>query len=159
MVRTGRIAALALLLAACEDKLPGHRLAAGLGSRIAVHDGAAAYLVDAAHPDDRSVPEDLFAGDLWLDARKAGSGVSSQPGAYAFSSRGELAFLASWRFRAGAGELWTARPGGDPVQVAPEARAFAWSPDGGGLAYVAPDKLGLRGKAPVAVAGLSEISW
>lgn len=148
----------ALLLLACHEP-PGRKLASGIGSRIAVHEGEVAFLLDAAHPDDRAVPEDLAAGDLWLDARKVGSGVSSQPGAYEFSPRGELAFLASWRFRAGEGELWTAAPGAEPAQVASTARSFAWSPDGSALAYVAPQKLGVRGKFSLAIDGLREIAW
>ena len=159
VLRLARIAAVALLVCACEEKPPGRKLAAGAGSRIAVHDGEAAFLIGAVHPDDRSVPDDLLAGELWLDARKVGAGVSSQPGAVAFSARGELAFLSAWRFRAGEGELWTAAAGGEPVQVAPQARAFLWSPDGSALAYVAPDKLGIRGKAGVAIPGLAEIAW
>src|SRR5258708_16639877 len=87
----------ALLLVACQQP-PGRKLASGIGSRIAVHEGEVAFLLDAAHPDDRAVPEDLAAGALWLDARKVGSGVSPQNGADEFPRRGELAFLASWRF-------------------------------------------------------------
>ncbi|HUJ26847.1 MAG TPA: hypothetical protein VLW85_12565, partial [Myxococcales bacterium] len=97
--------------------------------------------------------------DLWLDARKVGSGVSSQSGAYAFSQRDEVAFLSAWRFRAGEGELWTASAGSEPVQVAPQARAFAWSPDGSQLAFVAPDRLGIRGRTPLPLPGLAEIAW
>lgn len=160
MLRTVRIAAVAALaLVACDEKPPGRKLAAGVGSRIAAQGGAVAFLVDAAHPDDRAVPEDLVAGELWLDARKVGAGVSSQPGAFALSARGELAFLAAWRFRAGEGELWTAAGGGEPVQVAPRARAFAWSPDGSQLAYVEPDRLGIRGRAPLPAPGLAAIAW
>src|SRR5260370_2170098 len=154
--RSVRLAA--LLIVACQQP-PGRKLASGIGSRIAVQEGVVAFLLDAAHPDDRAVPEDLAAGDLWLDARKVGSGVSSQAGAYDFSRRGELAFLASWRFRAGEGELWTAAPGAEPAQVAPAARSFAWSPDGSALAYVGPQKLGLRGKFSLAIDGLREIAW
>ena len=148
-----RIALALALLTACEDKPPGRKLAAGVASRITAGGGHAAFLLDAVHPDDRTVPDDLRAGDLWLDDRKVGSGVSSQPGMYAFSAKGELAFLASWRFRAGEGELWTASG-----QVAKEARAFAWSPDGATLAYVAPGRLGVGAKT-VAIEGLQEIAW
>ena len=162
-----RTALLASLLFACADKAPGRKLASGIAQRLTVRDGAVAFLVDAAHPDDRAVPEDLLAGDLWVAsagggaARKAGSGVSSQPGMFAFSSKGEVAFLASWRFRAGEGELWTAAPGADPVQVARAARAFAWSPSGA-LAWVAQNQLGLRtegGTRTVAIEGLQNIGW
>src|SRR5258708_7795636 len=114
----------ALLLVACQQP-PGRKLASGIGSRIAVHEGVVAFLLDAAHPDDRAVPEDLAAGDLWLDARKVGSGVSSQAGAYDFSRRGELAFLASWRFRAGGGGLGTAPAGAGPGSVPPAPRSPA----------------------------------
>src|SRR2546428_13911472 len=73
---------------------------------LIARDGAVAFLLEASHPDDPAVPDDLLAGDLWLDDRKAGSGVSVQEGAYAFSPRGsDLAFLARWRFREGEGEL------------------------------------------------------
>jgi dipeptidyl aminopeptidase/acylaminoacyl peptidase len=166
----GRIVLLAvLLLAACEDKPPGRKLAAGIAQRLVIRNGAVAFLLDASHPDDRSVPEDLLAGDLWVAAaggaaaRKAGSGVSSQPGMYGFSTGGEqIAFLSSWRFRAGEGELWTAAPGGEPVQVAPAAREFAWSPVGATLAYVTPNRLGIRGPSgakAVQVDGLQAIAW
>jgi hypothetical protein len=149
----------ALLLLACEDKPPGRKLASGIARGLEVREGHVAFIADAAHPDDRAVPEDLLAGDLWLDARKVGSGVSSQPGAYAFSAHGEqLAFLSSWRFRAGEGELWTAAPGGEPVQVAKAARAFAWSPSGAVLAYVAPGRLGV-GARSFAIEGLQDIAW
>src|SRR5260370_26001762 len=158
-MQIGRSAPLAaVLIVACQQP-PGRKLASGIGSRIAVHEGEVAFLLDAAHPDDRAVPEDLAAGDLWLDARKVGSGVSSQNGAYEFSRRGELAFLASWRFRAGEGELWTAAPGAEPAQVAPAARSFAWSPDGSALAYVGPQKLGVRGKFSLAIDGLRAVAW
>ena len=79
-----RIALLVTLLVACEEKPAGRKLASGIASRILVHDGHVAFLLDAVHPDDRSVPDDLAAGDLWLDDRKAGSSVSSQPGMFAF---------------------------------------------------------------------------
>ncbi|MCA1829087.1 MAG: WD40 repeat domain-containing protein [Myxococcales bacterium] len=153
-----RIALLAALAASCEDKPPGRKLAAGIASRLAVHDGHVAFLLDAVHPDDRTIPEDLVAGDLWLDDRKVGSAVSSQPGTYAFSKAGQLAFLSSWRFRAGEGELWTAAPGAEPVQVAKAAHAFSWSPDGSTLAYVAPNRLGI-GTQSVAIEGVQEVAW
>jgi len=155
-----RIALATLLVAAaCEDQPPGRKLASGVAQKLTVHGGAVAFLIDAVHPDDRAVPEDLTAGDLWLDARKVGSGVASQTGAWEFSSRGELAFLASWRFRAGEGELWTAAPGAEPLQVAPAARSFAWSPDGSALAFVGPSRLGVRGRFAVTIDGLQEIGW
>ena len=153
-----RITLLVTLLVACEEKPAGRKLASGIASRIVVHDGHVAFLLDAVHPDDRSVPDDLAAGDLWLDDRKAGSSVSSQPGMFAFSRTGQLAFLSSWRFRAGEGELWTAAPGAEPVQVAKAARGFAWSPDGSTLAYVAPNRLGI-GARSVSIEGVQEIAW
>ena len=159
MARLCGIAALALALA-CAEKLPGRKLAAGIGSGLAVHAGSVAFLLDAVHPDDRSVPEDLRIGALWLDGRKVGAGVSSQTGMYEFSPRGsELAFLAAWRFREGEGELWTAAPGAEPQKISPRARGFAWSPDGTRLAYVAPDALGIRGQGPVRIDGLQAIAW
>src|SRR5207237_4874610 len=101
-----RTAILAVALAlACEEKLPGRKLASGVASGLLVHEGAVAFLLDAVHPDDRAVPEDLRAGDLWLDARKVGSGVSSQPGMYAFSRSGELALVSSRRLRGGEGAV------------------------------------------------------
>ena len=165
-LRTALVASL-LCSFACEDKAPGRKLASGIAQRLSVRDGAVAFLLDAAHPDDRSVPEDLLAGDLWVAesgsgaARKIGSGVSSQPGMYAFSAQGQVAVLAAWRFRAGEGELWTAAPGAGPVQVARAAREFAWS-SGGDLAWVAPNQLGLRsegGARTVAIEGLQNIAW
>ena len=151
--------AAALILAACEDKPPGRKLASGVATGLAVHDGSVAFLLDAGHAEDRSVPDDLLAGDLWLDARKVGRQVSSQPGAYLFSARGELAFLSAWQFRRGEGELWTAAPGAGPAQVAQRARAFAWSPDGSLLAWVGEDRFGVRGREPVTLQGAQGIAW
>ncbi len=161
-----RTALLATLLVACADKAPGHKLASGIAQRLSVHDAAVAFLLDAAHPDDRAVPDDLLAGDLWVAqgegaGRKVGSGVSSQPGMFAFSSTGEVAFLSAWRFRAGEGELWTAAPGADAVQVARAAREFAWSSTGA-LAWVAPNQLGLRRGGEVrtvTIEGLQNLGW
>ena len=45
------------------------------------------------------------------------------------------------------------------MQVALAARRFAWSPDGSALAFVAPQKLGVRGKFSLAIDGLREIAW
>lgn len=164
-----RIALVASLLLGlgCEEKPPGRKLAPGIAQRILSHDGAVAFIVDAAHPDDRAVPDDLRAGDLWAapadgPARKEGAGVSTQPGMVAFSAKGQLAFLASWRFRAGEGELWTAAPGAEPTQIAPAVREFAWSPSGASLAFVAPNQIGIRtGGASrlVSMGGLQNIAW
>ena len=167
LLRTALVATL-VLASACEDKPPGRKLASGIARRLTARDGAVAFLLDAAHPDDRAVPEDLLAGDLWVappdaPARKLGSGVSSLPGMFAFSQKGgQIAFLASWRFRAGAGDLWMAALGGEPVQVAPDVREFAWSPSTPALAYVAPNRLGIRDGATsrsVTIAGLQNIAW
>jgi dipeptidyl aminopeptidase/acylaminoacyl peptidase len=160
-----RIVLGALLAFACSEKLPGRRLASGIAQQLTVQGASVAFLMGAAHPDDRAVPQDLYAGDLWAgpldgEARKVGAGVSSQPGAFAFSPDGsQIAYLAAWRFRAGAGELWVARiAGGAPEQLAAEARSFAWSPSGE-LSWVAPDKLGVRGAQPLTLAGLSNLEW
>ena len=118
-----RTAALALLCLACTRAPPGQKLASGIARGLIAGGGSVAYLLDAAHPGDRSVPDDLLAGDLWLDDRKVGSGVSTLDGAYAFSpADAELAFLAAWRFREGEGELWVAPRGGKPRRVAESAR-------------------------------------
>src|SRR2546427_4529257 len=94
-----------LLCLACTQAPPGRKLASGRARGLIARDGAVAFLLDASHPDDPAVPDDLLSGDLWLDDRKAGSGVSMQEGTYAFSPRGsDLAFLARWRFREGEGE-------------------------------------------------------
>src|SRR5205823_10009228 len=101
---------------------------------------------------------ELTAGDLWVDDRKAGSSVASPGGMLPFSRTGQLPYLSSWRFRAGEGELWTAAPGAEPMQVAKAARGFAWSPDGSTLAYVAPNRLGI-GARSVSIDGVQEIAW
>lgn len=139
----------AALALACTDPDPGRLLAAGAGRGIAVAPGggAVAFLVDARHPDDRGVPDDLLAGDLYLasgdePARRVGGGVSSGTGAYAFSSGGTaLAFLGGYRFRAGAGELYAASLTGAPQKLADDAHAFAWAPQGERLAWAAADRL------------------
>lgn len=150
--------AVALLCAACTKAPPGRKLASGLARGLIARDGAVAFLLDAHRPDEPGVPDDLLAGDLWLDDRKAGSGVSTQEGAYAFSPRGhELAFLAAWRFREGQGELWVAAPGSPPRRVAKVARAFAWSAQGE-LAFAAPDALGV-GERTIPLPGVQDIGW
>jgi dipeptidyl aminopeptidase/acylaminoacyl peptidase len=154
-----------LLLVACSEKPVGKKLASGIAQQLTVQGQSVAFLMGAAHPDDRSVPQDLYAGDLYAgpisgEARRVGAGVSSQPGAFAFSPDGsQIAFLAQWRYRAGGGELWVAKSdGGAPEQLSPEARSFAWS-SAGQLAWVAEGKLGIRGAQPIALAGLQNISW
>ena len=162
--------ALTFLLPACEEKTPGRKLASGIAQRIAVSDRAVAFLTDARRPEDRAVPEDLLAGDLQLArlegegaARRVGAGVATTPDAFAFSRDGEeLAFLARWRFREGTGELWVATAGGEPQRLAEEVSAFAWSPKGASLAFVAPGKLGLRRGGAVsfiALDGLHDVAW
>ena len=143
---------LALAATGCDDKLPGHKIAPGLGRNLVVAPGgnAAAFLTDAAHPDDRTVPEDLVAGDLWLAdtrpgtavAAKVGAGVPSAGGTFAFRpDGGALAFLAGWRFRAGEGELWVAAPGGAPRRLADGVKSFTWAPRGEALAFIARERL------------------
>ncbi len=153
-----RTAALALLCIACTRGPPGRKLASGIARGLIAREGVVAFLLDAHHPEDPGVPEDLLAGDLWLDDRKVGSGVSTQEGAYGFSPRaGELAYLAAWRFREGEGELWTAAPDAAPRRLATGARSFAWSRNGE-LAFVAADTLGI-GERTVRLQGLQTISW
>src|SRR6267378_5473578 len=120
-----RTAAVAILCAACTQGPPGRKLASGIARGLIAREGVVAFLLNAAHPDDRAIPEDLLAGDLWLEDRKVGTGVSSQDGSYAFSPAApDLAFLAAWRFREGEGELWVVSAGGEPRQVAKAARSF-----------------------------------
>ena len=146
--------ACALALAGCEEKQPGRELAPGLGRDVlAAPDGqAVAFFLNAAHPDDRAVPEDLFAGDLWLadlragtPARKVGSGVPTTPGDTVFRADGEaLAFLSSFRFHTGEGELWVVgaqASNAAPRKLASSATSFAWAPRGGGLAWIAESRL------------------
>ena len=143
---------LALTAAGCDDKLPGRKIAPGLGRNLAIAPGgnAAAFLTDAAHPDDRTVPEDLVAGELWLadtrpgvaTAAKVGAGVPSAAGAFGFRpDGGALAFLASWRFRAGEGELWVAAPGAAPKRLADGVKSFTWAPRGEAIAFIAHQRL------------------
>lgn len=160
-----------LLAAACSEGTPGTRLANGIAHQITVAPGAAAFLVDAVHPDDRSVPDDLLAGDLWLAsldkpaAQKVGSGVPTSAGGFAFSRKGDaLAFLAGWRFRAGLGELWVATAEGGPQKIAAEASAFEWSPSATALAFVAPGrvgilKAGLRENLSTPLEGAQSVAW
>jgi dipeptidyl aminopeptidase/acylaminoacyl peptidase len=143
---------------ACTQAPPGRKLASAIARGLIARDGAVAFLVDAAHPGDRAVPDDLLAGDLWLDDRKVGAGVSTQDGAYAFAPRGgELAYLAAWRFREGEGELWVASRTAAPRQVAKVARSFAWSPRGE-LAFVGKDQLGI-GEHVIALPGIQAVAW
>src|SRR5205823_9325620 len=122
-----RTAVVAALCIACTRAPAGRKLASGVARGLIARDGAVAFLLDAAHPDEPGVPDDLVAGDLWLDDRKIGSGVSSVDGAYSFSPDGsELAFLAAWNFRRGEGELRVARRDAAPRRVARAARASAW---------------------------------
>ena len=160
-----------LLVAACTDGTPGKRLASGIAHQVTVAPGAAAFLLDAVHPDDRSVPDDLLLGDLWTAAlepaaaQKAGSGVPTSAGAFGFSHAGDaLAFLAAWRFRAGLGELWISTPGAGPQKIAAEVSAFEWAPAATALAFVAPGrvgilKAGLRETLATPLDGAQSVTW
>jgi hypothetical protein len=152
-----RAAAAVLAACACTQASPGKKLASGIARGLIARNGSVAFLLDPRHPDDPGVPDDLLVAEMWLHDRKVGSGVSTQDGAYAFSPRGELAFLADWRFREGEGELWTAATDTEPRLVATNVRAFAWSPRGE-LAFVGRDLLGVDGRN-VKLAGLQAISW
>ena len=151
-------------LAACSDGPPGVKLASGVarGLTLSPGGGAVAFLVDAVHPDDRSVPDDLLLGDLWMGtagaaAQQVGRGVPSTPGSWSFSSSGdELALLANFRFRAGEGELWVAKPGAAPVQVAAAVSEFGWSSKGA-LAYVAQNRLAVRRPPAAATAQAAQL--
>jgi hypothetical protein len=157
-MRIHRTAALTLLCLACTQAPPGRKLASGIARGLTAHDGAVAFLLDAAHPSEPGVPDDLLAGDLWLDARKVGTGVSTQEGAYAFAPRGaQLAWLARWQFREGAGELWAGSPVSEPHRLAARARSFAWSRDGV-LAWVGDDRVGI-GERTVALHGVQATQW
>jgi hypothetical protein len=138
--------------AACDEQQPGVAIAPGLGRNLQVGylGRAATFLTDAAHPDDRTVPEDLVLGDLWLwtdstpaaPAVKVGTGVPSQGGAVSFRpDGGAVAYLASFRFRAGEGDLFVAAAGKAPRKLASGVRTFAWAPRGEALAYVAEQRL------------------
>jgi hypothetical protein len=157
--------AAAFLCVACEKKIPARKLASGVALRLTVEKGAVVFLLNAAHPDDPAVPQDLYAGDLWLgpvdgQPRKLGSGVSSQPGSFELNANGSMvAFLARWRFRDGAGELWYAKVAeGDATGVAREVRAFAWSKLGA-LAYLAPNTVGLFHGYELTLPGVQTITW
>ncbi|HET7788378.1 MAG TPA: hypothetical protein VFL36_20565 [Myxococcales bacterium] len=157
-MRIHRTAALTLLCLACTQAPPGRKLASGIARGLMAHEGSVAFLLDPAHPGEPGVPDDLLAGDLWLDARKVGAGVSTQEGAYAFGPQGtQLAWLARWQFREGAGELWVASPGSEPHRVAARARSFAWS-RGGLLGWVGDDRVGV-GERTVALRGVQAIEW
>src|SRR3989449_4126061 len=147
-----------LLCLACTQAPPGRKLASGRARGLIARDGAVAFLLDAAHPPDPAVPDDLLAGDLWPGDGKAGPGVPPQGGAYAFAPPGrELAFLAAWRFREGEGELWIAPRDGAPRQVAKAARSFAWAARGE-LAFVGEDLVGVAGRK-VPLPGVQAVGW
>lgn len=161
---------LACSLLACADKEPGALLARGQGRGLIAAAGGqrVAFLIDARHPDDRSVPDDLFLGDLYAGspgqpAKKVGAGVSSGPGGYAFSAGGQaLALLAAYRFRDGAGELWLATDAG-ARKLADDATSFAWAPKGERLAFVARGKLsvldGPAAQPREALSGAQSFLW
>jgi dipeptidyl aminopeptidase/acylaminoacyl peptidase len=152
--------ALALLLPACTGAPPGKLLAQGPArGLVASASGASlAFLQHLERPAEAGVPDDLHRGELLVarageSARKAGGAVPDLAGSVAFEPGGEaLAFLAGWRFREGQGELWVARPGEAPARLAQEASAFAWSPRGNALAFVAAGTLRVvsAGGAPIA---------
>ncbi len=166
-----RILLVCLLAAACSEGTPGTRLASGIAHQITVAPGAAAFLLDAVHPDDRSVPDDLLAGDLWVAAldkpaaQKAGAGVPTSAGSFAFSRSGDaLAYLAAWRFRAGQGEVWIWTAAGGPQKIAAEASVFEWAPAASALAFIAPGrvgilKAGLRETLAVPIDGAQSVAW
>jgi dipeptidyl aminopeptidase/acylaminoacyl peptidase len=165
--RTLRIAAVVAAFAglSCEKKIVGQKLADGIVQRLTVENGAAVFLLGGAHPEDPSVPQDLYLGELWLGpldhpARKVGAGVSSQPGSFALSADGKrVAYLARFRFREGAGELWYAKVDeGQGVAVAREVREFGWSKLGA-LAYVAPNTVGLVNGYELTLPGVQTITW
>jgi hypothetical protein len=138
-----------LLACACAEKGPGRVLAAGPAHAVvaAPHGHAVAFLLEASHPNDSGVPQDLYLGDLWLSregeaARKIGGAVPSAEGAVAFDRQGgALAYLASYAFRAGEGELWVVTAGEAPRRLGGKVAAFAWSPKGGRIAFVAAGAL------------------
>ncbi len=166
-----RILFVCLLAAACSDQTPGTRLANGIAHQITVAPGATAFLLDAVHPDDRSVPDDLLAGELWVAtltkpaAQRAGVGVPTSAGAFGFSPGGDvLAFLAAWRFRAGQGELWIWTQAGGLQKISAEASTFDWAPSGTALAFVAPGrvgilKIGLHETLAVPIDGAQSVAW
>jgi hypothetical protein len=166
-MKTFSLLALSLVAAfGCEKKIAGRKLASGVSQRLTVQKNGVAFLLDAIHPDEPGVPQDLYIGDLWagsLDkpAARVGSGVSSQPGAFAFSKDGSIvAYLARFRFHDGKGELWAARMGpGVPEQIGREVSSFAWSPAHTALAFVAPDTLSIRGAYELRLPGLQNIAW
>jgi hypothetical protein len=113
-----RAAAVALLCIGCTQAPPGRRLASGIARGLIARDGAVAFLLDASHPADHNVPDDLLAGDLWLDDRKVGSGVSTGDGAYAFCPRAASSPSSEGALPRGEGELWVAQRGAAPRLVA-----------------------------------------
>jgi dipeptidyl aminopeptidase/acylaminoacyl peptidase len=149
----------------CQKKIEGKKLASGIARRLTVDKGTVLFLLNAVHPDDPAVPQDLYTGDLWVapadgQARKIGTGVPSPPATYAFNAKGDMvAFLANFRFRDGAGELWYAKVHeGDGVPVAREVRDFGWSKLGA-LAFVAPNTVGLHRTYELKLIGVQTITW
>lgn len=146
---TRRAASLSLALACAAGATPGNWLSEGPARALLPSGSGAslAFLQRLEHPQGPGIPDDLYRGDLMLSRGRAravqlGSGVPDLPGAVAFEPGGEaLAFLAAFRVREGAGELWVARPGSAPQRLAGDAGSFAWSPRGGSVAYVAQGTL------------------
>jgi dipeptidyl aminopeptidase/acylaminoacyl peptidase len=166
------LAGLALLACACAEKVPGRVLAAGPArALVAAPDGrVVAFLLNASHPDDSGVPQDLYLGDLWLSrdgeaARQIGGAVPSAEGAVAFDRQGgALAYLASYSFRAGEGELWVVTAAEAPRRLGEKVAAFAWSPKGGRIAFVAGGALHVARAAggpevANAVEGIQSFAW
>jgi hypothetical protein len=147
------VAIATISLAACEEKQPGRLLAQGLGRDVmaAPGGGSVAFFLDATHPDDRAVPQDLFIGDLWLAdlhtqnaAVRVGSGVATIPGNTVYRpDGGAIAWLGSFRFHTGEGDLiaTTIEGAATPRKLATSATTFAWAPRGDGLAWISQGRL------------------
>lgn len=150
-IRLALVVAIAVPAFACKKREEGRQVASGLARDIVVapRGTSVSFLQGASHPADRSVPEDLLAGDLLLaptavtaSAERVGIGVPTLASARAYSPGGQwLAHLGQWRFREGEGELWLSEPGGGRRKVADDVSAMGWAPSGSLLAFVAGDRL------------------
>jgi hypothetical protein len=138
--RGALLALLAGALVGCAKGPPGRKLASGIGRDLVLSPGGelVSFLTGAAHPEDRSIPEDLVLGDLWIarasegGAEKIGSSVPNLRSARAYDPSGaSLAFLASYRFRDGDGELRVADAAGGVRKIAETVSSFAWAPPAG----------------------------
>jgi len=66
MISSRALIALSLLaVLGCEKKLVGRKLASGIATGLTVQKNAAAFLLNAEHPGDPGVPQDLLLGDLY----------------------------------------------------------------------------------------------